>query len=98
MLWVVAAYFFHTVGEVCLSPIGLSMVTKLAPARLSAMLMGVWFLANAIANKLSGTIGAYSEQLGEYTLFQAIVVGTAVAGVVLLMSSKQLVARMHGRG
>ncbi|HSP80446.1 MAG TPA: peptide MFS transporter, partial [Myxococcaceae bacterium] len=69
LLWVVAAYFFHTAGELCLSPVGLSMVTKLAPARLVSALMGVWFLANAVANYLAGLIGGYAEKLGEFDLF-----------------------------
>jgi POT family proton-dependent oligopeptide transporter len=58
MFWLIALYIVHTMGELCLSPIGLSMVSKLAPLRLSSMLMGTWFLANAVANKFSGTLSA----------------------------------------
>ncbi len=94
--WVVGAYFFHTIGELCLSPVGLSMVTKLAHARVVSAMMGVWFLANAIANKLSGVIGAYSETLGEYQLFVYIVVATAIAGIVLLALSMPLKWLTHG--
>lgn len=53
-----ALYIVHTMGELCLSPIGLSMVSKLAPIRLSSLLMGTWFLANAVANKFAGTLSA----------------------------------------
>lgn len=56
--WLVILYLLHTMGELCLSPIGLSMVSKLAPARLSSLLMGTWFLANAAANKFAGTLSA----------------------------------------
>ncbi|MFM7814801.1 MAG: MFS transporter, partial [Flavobacteriales bacterium] len=56
--WLVALYVIHTMGELCLSPIGLSMVSKLAPLRLSSLLMGTWFLANAAANKFAGTLSA----------------------------------------
>ncbi len=58
MWWLVALYIIHSMGELCLSPIGLSMVSKLAPIRLSSLLMGTWFLANAAANKFAGTLSA----------------------------------------
>lgn len=58
MWWLVALYVIHTMGELCLSPIGLSMVSKLSPIRLSSLLMGTWFLANAAANKFAGTLSA----------------------------------------
>ncbi|MBC7412451.1 MAG: peptide MFS transporter [Bacteroidia bacterium] len=59
MLWLITLYTIHTFGELCLSPIGLSMVNKLAPAKFAALLMGVWFLSTAAANKFSGVLGAY---------------------------------------
>jgi proton-dependent oligopeptide transporter, POT family len=58
MFWLLALYIIHSIGELCLSPIGLSMVSKLSPLRLSSLLMGTWFLANAAANKFAGTLGA----------------------------------------
>jgi len=58
MWWLIALYIIHTMGELCLSPIGLSMVSKLAPLRLSSLMMGTWFLANAAANKFAGTLSA----------------------------------------
>ena len=58
MWWLFGLYILHTMGELCLSPIGLSMVSKLAPLRFSSLLMGTWFLANAAANKLAGTLSA----------------------------------------
>jgi POT family proton-dependent oligopeptide transporter len=58
MWWLFGLYVIHTMGELCLSPIGLSMVSKLAPLRLSSLLMGTWFLANAAANKFAGTLSA----------------------------------------
>lgn len=59
MWWLVALYIIHTMGELCLSPIGLSMVSKLAPLRLSSLMMGTWFLANAAANKFAGTLSSF---------------------------------------
>jgi proton-dependent oligopeptide transporter, POT family len=58
MWWLLALYVIHSIGELCLSPIGLSMVSKLSPLRLSSLLMGTWFLANAAANKFAGTLSA----------------------------------------
>lgn len=94
--WIVGAYFFHTIGELCLSPVGLSMVTKLAPARYASLLMGVWFLSSAVANYLAGYIGGFSKQLGEFQLFGAIAVTTSIAGVLLFILSRKLKAMMHG--
>jgi len=58
MWWLISLYLIHSMGELCLSPIGLSMVSKLAPLRLSSLIMGTWFLANAAANKFAGTLSA----------------------------------------
>ncbi len=66
MLWLVLAYLFHTTGELCISPVGLSMVTKLAPLRLASLMMGVWFLVNFVGNTLAGYIGAFTEKMGEF--------------------------------
>lgn len=63
--WLVAAYLLHTWGELCLSPVGLSYVTKVAPARFASLLMGVWFLANAAANKIAGAMAAFTPTPGE---------------------------------
>jgi proton-dependent oligopeptide transporter, POT family len=59
MWWLIGLYVIHTMGELCLSPIGLSMVSKLAPLRLSSLMMGTWFLGNAAANKFAGTLSAF---------------------------------------
>jgi proton-dependent oligopeptide transporter, POT family len=63
--WLVGAYMFHTLGELCLSPVGLSYVTKVSPARFASLLMGIWLLANAAANKLAGMLAAYTPMPGE---------------------------------
>ncbi|MDQ2768114.1 MAG: peptide MFS transporter [Gemmatimonadota bacterium] len=64
-LWLVAAFTFHTWGELCLSPVGLSYVTKVAPVRFASLLMGVWFLANGAANKIAGTIAELTPTPGQ---------------------------------
>lgn len=65
MFWLISLYVIHTMGELCLSPIGLSMVSKLSPLRFSSLLMGTWFLANAAANKFAGTLSALIPGSGE---------------------------------
>ncbi|MFQ5446426.1 MAG: peptide MFS transporter [Saprospiraceae bacterium] len=69
MYWLIALYVIHTVGELCLSPIGLSLVSKLAPMRFVSLLFGVWFLANAVASKASGQLSSlYPPSGAEYKL------------------------------
>ncbi len=65
VMWLIGMYFLHTVGELCLSPVGLSLVSKLAPMRFSSLLMGVWFLANAGGYALAGTLGALLPPTGD---------------------------------
>ncbi len=65
VIWLILLYFFHTCGELCLSPIGLSLVAKLAPKRFASLLMGVWFLGNAAGYALTGTLGALLPPTGE---------------------------------
>ncbi len=96
LLWVVGAYLFHTWGELALSPVGLSMITKLAPTRFASALMGVWFLSNATANKLAGMLGGAAERVGDQRMFGMIVLGTAGSGLVLLTLSGTLTRMMHG--
>jgi POT family proton-dependent oligopeptide transporter len=78
MLWLVLGYLFHTMGELCISPVGLSVVTKLAPLRLGSLMMGVWFLINFVANTMAGYVGAFSEDMGRYEWMLAL---AASAGV-----------------
>lgn len=93
--WLLMVYFLFTVGELCLSPIGLSMVTKLAPMHLVAFMMGIWFTAIAIASYLAGTL----EQLIAHSgipLYWFLVGSSVGAGVLLLMLNPLLKRLMHG--
>ncbi|MBB6610309.1 peptide MFS transporter [Pontibacter sp. Tf4] len=98
IMWLLATYFFHTIGELCLSPIGLSMVTRLAPVTLVSMLMGVWFLAPFVAQIAGGYIASYVEELGALTIFSAIGAFVILAGLILIALTKKLMYMMHGRG
>jgi proton-dependent oligopeptide transporter, POT family len=98
IMWLLVAYFFHTIGELCLSPIGLSMVTKLAPVSYASMLMGVWFLSPFVAQIAGGYIAMYVETLGALTIFASIAMFVMLAGILLFFLSRTLVKMMHGRG
>jgi len=80
MMWLVSLYTIHTFGELCLSPIGLSMVNKLAPVKFASLLMGVWFLSTASANKFAGTLSSlYPEPVVSLTTIDEVQVDKALA-------------------
>src|SRR5215471_1085233 len=98
VMWLIGTYFFHTVGELCLSPVGLSSVTKLAPRSLVGQLMGTWFMGTALGNLIAGLAGGGFEGMGVGELFVAVAKVTGIAGLVLLVFSKPLKAIIGGRG
>jgi POT family proton-dependent oligopeptide transporter len=83
--WLVVTYLLHVMGELCLSPVGLSATTKLAPARVVGLMMGVWFLSLAVGNYLGGLIAAQYEAIPLPTLFGVVGGFAAAAGVVLAL-------------
>ncbi len=84
--WMILAYLLHTTGELCLSPVGLSTITRMSPTRLVGLMMGVWFLSNAFAGVLSGVIaGMTSGEAGYEKVYMIVVYCACGAGVVLLM-------------
>lgn len=101
MLFLVFAYLFHTLGELCLSPIGLSMVSKLAPIKFTSLLMGAWFLCTAVANFFAGFIGSFvgegEEQVDNaLTIFASVGIAGIIAAVIVYFSANTLVDWMHG--
>ena len=100
-LWLVGLYFLEVVGEMCLSPVGLSTVTKLAPAKLLGIMMGVWFLAAALGNKLAGFLAGFfkADDPGRLVrLYGGIAVGLLIsAGVLALLTPKikKLMGKVH---
>lgn len=100
MLWLVLAYLFHTLGELCLSPVGLSYVSKLVPARMIAFMFGMWYLAIAIGNKLAALLGGQIENITEAyslsTFFLIFTIVPAVAGVLVICLNPFLRKLMHG--
>jgi POT family proton-dependent oligopeptide transporter len=95
-LWLIAVYLLHTAGELCLSPVGLSAMTKLAPARIAGLMMGVWFLATAVGNFIAGRLAGFYEALPLPDLFTTIAMFGIGAGVLLLLVSPFLKRLMGG--
>jgi POT family proton-dependent oligopeptide transporter len=100
MLWLIMAYLFHTLGELCVSPVGLSYVSKLVPPRMVAFMFGVWYLALAIGNKTSGKMGGMIDQItNEYNISTFFLIFTfvpIVIGIIALLLSPVLKKLMHG--
>ncbi|MGL5285949.1 proton-dependent oligopeptide transporter, POT family [Aeromonas sp. RU39B] len=96
MFWLIGAYLFHTLGELCLSPIGLSMVTKLAPLRLASLMMGAWFGFVALANYAAGFIGSFVGESGAMAIFGGIAIAATISAAILLLMSNRLIYWMHG--
>ena len=96
MHWLVLAYLFHTIGELCLSPVALSFTTKLAPVKYASIMMGVYFAMTGLGSKLAGLLGELSESLGEYKVFTGIAVFTVSFGLLALLLRKKLEKLTHG--
>ena len=100
MWWLILAYFFHTVGELCVSPVGLSYVSKLAPLKLVGLMFGIWFIATAVANYLAGWSGSYidpiSERYGLKVFFLIYTVIPILSGLLIWLITPKVRAMMHG--
>ncbi len=96
MYWLVLAYLFHTIGELCLSPVALSYITKLAPLKYASLMMGVYFAMTGFGNKVAGLLGESASDLGEYTVFTGIAVFCVVFGLLVLLIRKKLENLTHG--
>ncbi len=100
MVWLILAYLLHTLGELTLSPVGLSYVSKLAPEKLVGLMFGVWFGATALANYIAGWTGSYidkiSEEIGLTGFFLIYTALPIVAGLILIAMNKFLIKKMHG--
>ncbi|MEX1383389.1 peptide MFS transporter [Lutibacter sp.] len=100
IIWLIMAYLFHTLGELCVSPVGLSYVSKLVPARMIAFMFGVWYLALAIGNKTSGKMGSMIDDItAKYdisTFFLIFTFVPIIIGVIALLMNPVLKKLMHG--
>jgi len=100
IVWLVMAYLFHTLGELCVSPVGLSYVSKLAPVKLVGLMFGFWFVCSAVANFLGGFTGSYidkiSENYGLSVFFLIFTLIPIVAGFLMILLKTILIKKMHG--
>lgn len=96
MQWLVLAYLFHTLGELCASPVALSFITKLAPERWMAFMMGAYFAATGLGNKVAGLLGESASELGEFTIFTGIAIFCTVIGLLVIAILKPLKRLTHG--
>ncbi len=100
MVWLIVAYLFHTLGELCLSPVALSYISKLVPGRMIALMFGIWYVAVAIGNKTAGKMGGMIEEIQEehsltffFMIFTLVPVGLGLLAIALNPLFKKL---MHG--
>ncbi len=100
LIWLVIAYLFHTMGELCISPTGLSYVSKLVPAKVIGMMFGVWYLVNFLGNLIAGTVGKYIDTIvTQYSMSHFFLIFTIIPGVVgliFLLINPILKKLMHG--
>jgi len=100
MVWLILAYLFHTLGELCVSPVGLSYISKLSPVKILGLMFGIWFVATFIANTLAGLTGSLidsiTQQYSISTFFMIFTVIPIAAGLVMFGLNKSLIKKMHG--
>ncbi|MCX2718079.1 peptide MFS transporter [Lentiprolixibacter aurantiacus] len=96
MQWLVLAYLFHTLGELCASPVALSFITKLAPDRWMAFMMGAYFAATGLGNKVAGLLGESATDFGEFAIFTGIGVFCTIFGILVILVLKPLKRLTHG--
>jgi len=96
LIWLIMTYLLHTIGELCLSPVGLSVVTKLAHPKFASLMMGVWMLATFIANIMGGYLASFVEEMGAQNIFTTIAGFVIVLGLIMIGLSKPISKMMHG--
>ena len=96
MYWLVLAYLFHTIGELCASPVALSYITKLAPLKYASLMMGVYFAATGVGNKVAGLVGEWSQSAGELEIFTGIAIFCTIVGFLVIALLKPLKRLAHG--
>ena len=96
MYWLVLAYLLHTIGELCSSPVALSFITKLSPVKYGSLMMGVYFAATGLGNKVAGELGAFASEAGDIAIFSGITIFTVIFASIVLIMLKPLKRLTHG--
>ena len=94
-MWLTLTYLLHTIGELALSPVGLSAMTVLAPPRIAGLVMGVWFLATSVGNFIGGRVASFYEAFALPSLF-GVIAAFAIAAGVILFALVRPIKRMAG--
>jgi len=100
MVWLIFAYLLHTMGELSISPVGLSYVSKLAPSRMLAFIFGIWYVFTGLAGKLAGTMAGYMDDVSSSTgmsgFFLIFTFVPLTAALILILFKKKIEKMMHG--
>lgn len=96
LMWLIMTYLLHTIGELCVSPVGLSVVTKLSPPKLASILMAVWMLSSSVANFIGGYLASFVETMGAGEVFTYICFFVILCGLLLILLNKVILKLMHG--
>ncbi len=100
MVWLLLAYLLHTMGELSISPVGLSYVSKLAPSRMLAFIFGIWYVFTGLAGKLAATMAGYMDPIAEKTglsgFFLIFTIVPIIAALVILILNRIMKKMMHG--
>jgi proton-dependent oligopeptide transporter, POT family len=94
--WLALAYLFHTIGELCASPVAMSFITKLAPVKYGSLMMGVYFASTGLGNKVAGILGESASDFGELAVFSAITIFCVLFGLLVVALLKPLKRLTHG--
>jgi POT family proton-dependent oligopeptide transporter len=89
-MWLIVVYLLHTCGELTLSPVGLSAMSKLAPVRIGGLIMGVWFLASSVGNYIGGRLAAFYESMTLPSLFGSVAAVGVVCGILMLLFARPM--------
>jgi POT family proton-dependent oligopeptide transporter len=96
LMWLVLTYLLHTIGELCLSPVGLSVVTKLSHPKYASLMMGVWLLSSFLANIIGGFVASVVESMGAGSIFTIIAAFVIALGLIMIVLNKPIMKMMHG--
>jgi proton-dependent oligopeptide transporter, POT family len=94
--WMYGAYLLHVIGELSISPVALSFITKMAPIKYASFMMGAYFMVTGLGNKVAGLLGEAAQSAGEYTIFISVFIFCALFGLVLIVFVKKLKKLTHG--
>ncbi|MBU2493642.1 MAG: peptide MFS transporter [Bacteroidetes bacterium] len=96
LIWLILSYLLQVIGELSLSPVALSFITKLAPVKYASIMMGIYFAATGLGNKLAGLVGEFAQSAGEFEVFTGIFIFCLLFGLLLLLFFKKLKELTHG--